>query len=166
MSFKSKNLQFDANEPAFLRRLRGEVRGEVQDPDRQINPVALPKKPKRLEKDEDDAPTYVLEGSDATISKAEYEALTGKHTEDENKTGDPKNNEQEKEETSDRSKPTQKVAGVGAASRKRKAARVGIDTEEEDAAEVKNETLQSAPKKMKRKPKKVNKLSFADDGDV
>lgn len=71
MSFKAKNLSYDAKEPAFLRRLKGEVSGT--DSDRHDRPFARPKREKQ--EDEDDGPTYVLEDSNMALSKSEYEAL-------------------------------------------------------------------------------------------
>ncbi|KAF2669904.1 hypothetical protein BT63DRAFT_439069 [Microthyrium microscopicum] len=173
MSFKSKNLQFEASEPAFLRRLRGEARGDVDAPgyeaDRHINPTALPKKPKRLENDEDDAPAYVLEGSDATLSKADIETLTGKKSEGD---VDGSKGDAEKEGKPDVSadgieKHVQKVAGVGVFSKKRKAIRVGDaeeEEEEEEEEDAKKITTKATPKKSKKKAKTKN-LSFADDED-
>ena len=76
MSFKAKNLQYESKEPAFLRRLRGEIgQGQSGDPDRHgpnFNRIAKPTGP---EDDTDDGPTYVLEASGATLSKTEYEKL-------------------------------------------------------------------------------------------
>jgi hypothetical protein len=162
MSFKSKNLQFEADEPAFLRRLRGEARGNIDDPDRHINPIALPKKPKRLENDEDDAPAYVLEGSDATLSKADIETLTGKKNSDdtaESKSDGEKDGEFRKTGAA-ASKHAQKVANVGVSSKKRKAVRVGDEGEDES----KTTKTKAALKKSKKKAKTI-KLSFGDDED-
>lgn len=61
----------ESNEPAFLRRLRGE---HGRDSMRHEHPLARPRKQKTSE-DKDEEPTYVQEDSHDTISKAEYDAL-------------------------------------------------------------------------------------------
>ena len=66
------NLQYEAQEPAFLRRLRAQNSGQSAD-GRHEQPVARARKPKA--DDEEDAPAYVDENSNETLSKAEYEAL-------------------------------------------------------------------------------------------
>ena len=68
------NNKVEPNEPAFLRRLKSEYQGG--DPARHERPPARPRKHVR-EGEDDDQPTYVLEGSQNTLSKAEYEALMG-----------------------------------------------------------------------------------------
>jgi len=168
MSLKSKNLQFEAEEPAFLRRLRTQARGGVEDPDRQINPVPLPKKT-RTKADEDDGPTYVLEGSDATISKEEYTALVvasgGKAPEEVD--GKESNAELlQPTKLDDPLQAKQRLADVGVSSKKRKAVKVGSDDEQESKAggpkDGKGST--TAAKKPKKKGKPI-KLSFDDDDD-
>jgi hypothetical protein len=166
MSLKSKNLQFEANEPSFLRRLRGQARGGIDDEGRHINPVALPKRPRRLENDEDDAPTYVVEGSHETLSKDEYEAM---------KVGDDPDNKDAGEEAGEGDKPTsisrtavQRVAEAGVSMKKRKATRIGDDgdnAKEGDAAlATKPQSSARQTKKSKKKAKTI-KLSFGDDDD-
>ena len=177
MSFKSKDLHFEAEQPAFLRRLRGQVTGVTDDPDRHVRPVALPKKPKQ--DDQDDAPTYVLEGSDATISKEEYATLTG--TKDagqqgqENVTEDaqpiatgPQLPQDGQKNQSDATSKRQKMADVGISSKKRKAAKiVEENSEEEDSVDRNKVTkpIASAGKKPKKKAKAI-KLSFGDDEET
>ena len=70
MSSRSKNLEYEANEPAFLRRLRAQNAG---GDGRHERPLARPKKART--DDEDDAPAYVVQDSNETLSKAEYETL-------------------------------------------------------------------------------------------
>jgi hypothetical protein len=168
MSVKGKNLQFDASEPAFLRRLRNQARGttEESDPDRHINPVTLPKKPKSGEPD-DDGPVYVIDGSDANVSKEDYDGLVkekGGHVDgadpsDNLKSSEvdttKKSNETEKGDGSNR--PKQRVADVGVSTKKRKATKIGADGDED--------TSNPAAKAQKKKPKKPKvKLSFGHDG--
>lgn len=166
MSFKSKNLEFEASEPAFLRRLRGQARGNIDDPDRHTNPTALSKAPERLENDEDDAPTYVVEGSNATVTKEEFEKLvSGKSTELESSEAI-KASETGKETDQDASKSlksAQKVAEVGVMSKKRKATRVVGDEDENEAIDSsKDQKVKSSSKKAKSRSKAV-KLSFDDE---
>jgi hypothetical protein len=167
MSFKAKDLAFEADEPAFLRRLRGQARGNIDDPDRHINPTALSKAPKRLENDEDDAPTYVVEGSNNTMSKEEYENLVnGKSEENETKGLEAQQTEPGSKNPSELSKAVQKVAEVGVMSKKRKAMRVGDEEEEDDAPKkATDKKSKSSSKKAKSKSKTV-KLSFEDDENV
>jgi hypothetical protein len=167
MSFKSKDLKFEADEPAFLRRLRGQVTGNDpdRDPDRHTRPVALPKKPKQ--EDQDDAPTYVLEGSDATISKEEYATLTGSKSSDQPDEKDViVNSKQEHAETkTDAPRTKQKLADVGIGSKKRKAVKVVVDDPEDDAGvdgSIAGKGATSVAKKPKKKAKAI-KLSFGQD---
>ncbi|KAF2503054.1 hypothetical protein BU16DRAFT_28022 [Lophium mytilinum] len=162
MSNKLKGLTFEANEPAFLRRLRGEA-SSGRDPARHERPVARPKRAKG--EDEDDAPTYVLEDGNESLSKAEYEALiAGKDADQElgvegaasGKKGDA--DDAEKEEASKQPSKHQSIE-VGAVSKKRKAVKVVQTSDGEDDADAK-------PKKAVKKPKKkakAVKLSFGDD---
>jgi hypothetical protein len=178
MSFKSKDLAYSQNEPAFLRRIRGEIRGSVDDPDRQINPIARPTISKRLKKaEEDDAPTYVLEETNQDLSKEEYEALL----KGEEAAVAEKKTDGESEPTIDLSrdsstpsvKPKEKVAEVGGLPKKRKAAKiVGQDDDEDDTPNLQpgksskgsSKSIDKDAKKPSRK-KKANaiKLSFGDD---
>jgi hypothetical protein len=174
MSFKSKDLHFEAEQPAFLRRLRGQVTGATDDPHRHVRPVALPKKAKQ--DDQDDAPTYVLEGSDATISKEEYDTLTGSKSTDQagqNDTAEdassealgPKLPQEGSAAQGDATTKKQKMADVGMNSKKRKAVKiVGEDPEEEDGtADQKTAAPVSSGVKKSKKKAKAIKLSFGDD---
>jgi hypothetical protein len=167
MSFKAKDLAFEADEPAFLRRLRGQARGNIEDPDRHVNPTALSKAPKRLENDDDDAPMYVLEGSNNTMSKEEYENMVnGKSEDDETKGLEAQQTEPRSKNPTELSKAVQNVAEVGVMSKKRKATRVR-DEEEEDDTPKKAPEKKSKPSSKKAKSKsKALKLSFEDDENV
>lgn len=177
MSIKSKDLSYDtSNEPAFLRRLRAQNSG--QD-DRHERPVA---RPQRLQKDtEDDDPTYVVEGSDETLSKAEYEALVSGKSKDNSETADGEfvgvTGESEgsepkasgalpdvEEDEAEAERRKKRMVEAGAGSKKRKVAKVvGADEEEggkQDGDEVKQ--TKSVSKKAKKKGKPI-KLSFEDE---
>ncbi|KAF2817210.1 uncharacterized protein BDZ99DRAFT_374688 [Mytilinidion resinicola] len=150
MSNKLKGLTFEANEPAFLRRLRGEATSG-RDASRHERPVARPKRAKG--DDDDDAPTYVLEDGNESLSKAEYEALIAGKDADQG----PGVEDAEKEEASTQQSKHQ-LTVVGAVSKKRKAVKVVQASDGEEDADVK-------PKKAVKKPKKSKavKLSFGDD---
>ena len=76
--FNAKNLHYEKQEPAFLRRLRGQALG---DSDRHSIQTARPGKKSRLEMDDDDGPTIVY-GDEAgghdgeSVGREEYEVLT------------------------------------------------------------------------------------------
>lgn len=178
MSIKSKDLSYNtSNEPAFLRRLRAQNSG--QD-DRHERPVA---RPQRLQKDtEDDDPTYVVEGSDETLSKAEYEALVSGKPKDGSETadgefvgvtGEPEGSEPkasgalpdvEEDEAEAERKKKKRMVEAGAGNKKRKVAKVvGADEEEggKQDGDGPKET-KSVSKKAKKKGKPI-KLSFEDE---
>jgi len=172
------NLQYEAQEPAFLRRLRAQNSGQSAD-GRHERPVARARKPKV--DDEEDAPAYVDENSNETLSKAEYEALMKSDnkpiegqsggdddvkapTEDETPgvtgelTGtDPKAAGAlpggEKKESST------KEAIVG--NKKRKSAKI-IGNDDEDQNDEQSRKSTTASKKQKKKGKPI-KLSFDEE---
>jgi hypothetical protein len=155
MAFNSKNLHYDKNEPAFLRKLRGEYRS-----DGNTFQAARPKR-ERLTNDDDDAPAMVDEEG-ASVSKEEYEAMV--NGKDDGKASDEKEavnvaedgksefkGVEEADQKAERQK--QKEAEVGVAKKRKQVKVVGDDVEDED---VKKDT-KSKPAK---KPKKKIKLSF------
>jgi len=176
---KAKKLEYEANEPAFLRRLRAQNAGYGED-GRHERQIARPKRAKQ--DDEEDAPAYVVHDSNETLSKEDYEAMlkdqgkpvdgkTGgaakiQGTEDEDTLG------VKGELTGDEPKASGalpdgrkdapiKQATVG--SKKRKAAKiVGDDVKDpSDDLPFKDDPTQKKPKK-KAKAKSI-KLSFGDD---
>ncbi|KAJ9638872.1 hypothetical protein H2201_004601 [Coniosporium apollinis] len=166
MSFKAKNLSYEQNEPAFLRRMRGEVAGI--DPHRHERQVARPKRLKNGD-EEDDGPTIVDESND-TLSKAEYEALMGEKVEKESDAEpaesatsalqDGNGNGEDVQEKEDGGLvKKQQIAEAGKSQKKRKVGKVvgEAEEEEEDRQQKKPEA-----KKVKKKVKAV-KLSFGDD---
>jgi len=183
MSFKSKDLAYNAKEPAFLQRIRGHQSGNGVDSDRHERPIARPRGATRATNDDDDAPTYVVEYSNTTLSKEEYEALLKKE-QDTDPEAEKDQSVQDKfaessgvsakqeggagetaaveEEAKLRTK--QEVTEVGRQQKKRKAARVvgvagdeGANSREQDEAEPKR------VKQVKKKKVKPVKLSF--DGE-
>lgn len=159
MSFKAKDLTYESNEPAFLRRLRGQVAGG--DADRHERPIARPKRLKQND-DEDDGPTYVVEESGDTLSKAEYEAMLAKEDAADETVERPEGEAAEGGEP--RSHSRQQLAEAGQKQKKRKAAKIiGNDDEKDEAvANGHEEQAKKVTKKPKKKAKAV-KLSFEDE---
>ena len=182
MSFKSKDLAYNAKEPAFLQRIRGHQSGNGVDSDRHERPIARPRGAARATNDNDDAPTYVVEDSNTTLSKEEYEALlkeekgpdlkaekdqsvqdkfadsSGVFAKQESGAGEVA---AEEEEAKLRTK--QEVTEVGGQQKKRKAARVvGVAGDEEAKDAEKDE---AEPKRVKQIKKKVKPVKLSFDGE-
>jgi hypothetical protein len=175
-NIKSKDLTYDKNasQPAFLQRLRDQ-NSAISSTGRHEQPIARAQRPKN--NDDEDAPTYVVEGSSETLSKAEYEKLTSGDTEDANdKFGDVKDMV-----TGELTGDSPKASGAlpdeddvparasvtvdaGKATKKRKMAKVVGGDDDGDEANTSKSTSkdESKPKKLKKKGKPI-KLSFGDD---
>jgi hypothetical protein len=110
--------------------------------------------------DEDDAPTYVLEDTKESLTKEEYEALvSGKDSKDKEEAGADGVSKDGATESDPKQKD--KIAEVGAGSKKRKAAKVISEEQEEDG-----KTPKQADAKVTKKPKKkakAVKLTFGDE---
>jgi hypothetical protein len=135
--------------------MRGELAGDGSG--RHEQPVARNKKLKN--DDEDDAPTYVLEDTNQSLSKAEYEALVA----GDDAKGDDSATEESalKDPTTGPERPIKdNIAEVGKASKKRKVAKV-IGEEGEDEKTTKKIDIK-VTKKPKKKSKPV-KLTFGDE---
>lgn len=159
MAFKAKDLHYEKQEPAFLRKLRGEVGG-----DRHNVAIARPQKP-RLDRDDDDGPTIVDEGGNS-LTQEEFDTLhrdvddpATKQLQGQEQVhsvpGDDVVNAEEMQK--DRQ---QKVVEVGGPT-KRKAVRIVADDVEEVAQQGISEAPRAKPKT--RKAKKI-KLSFDEEG--
>ncbi|TKX19225.1 hypothetical protein C1H76_8603 [Elsinoe australis] len=170
MSNKLKGLQYAAEQPAFLQRLRSGVAGPGE---RHERPIPRPKRAKT--DDDDDAPAYVMEDTNESLSKEEYQKLVSGSNGDDaedlatSKAADRNDREASAEnpimsgglpsedadsEQKDRPKANEAYLGQ----KKRKAATViGKDDDDADAADEK-----PRPKKGKKKGKPI-KLSFDDD---
>jgi hypothetical protein len=119
--------------------------------------------------DNDDEPTYVVEGSHEVVSKEEYERLVNDETDQQpagNTAADSKTETQPSDKTgpviegkSNGQKAQQSVAGIGGG-KKRKQVKV-VSDEKPDEKEQKTQKPQSSAKKSKQK-KRV-KLSFEED---
>jgi len=171
MSFKSKDLAYNARQPAFLARIRNQHTGP--DPDRHEISVARPRGRNRTVDDEDeDAPTYVLDEEDGnTLSKEEYNAMLEEvkaggereKTDVDSKAENTLDQGLQQEITNDGTTKRQDVTEAGFAKKKRKAAKVvGVQVaNSEDAAENHDESEQKPIKKAKTRVKPI-KLSFGD----
>lgn len=114
--------------------------------------------------DEDDAPTYVMEETNQSLSKEEYDALvSGKDGKEEEETATDEVGE--KKDNDSKSQSKDKIAEVGANAKKRKAAK--IISEDQGESKGEEETAVKKPdakpaKKPKKKAKAV-KLTFGED---
>lgn len=133
--------------------MRGQLAGDGSG--RHERPVARNKKEKV--DDEEDAPTYVMEETNDSMTKAEYEAMVAGKEADDEKTKDA---EQAKDGKLLVAAKKDNIAEVGKASKKRKVAKVIGDEGDADSKDSKEE--KKVTKKAKKKGKTV-KLSFGDD---
>lgn len=154
---KGKDLQFDKSLPPFLQRLHAQ-KGGFGDADRHERAIARPKKAK--DDNDDDGPTMIDETGE-TLTKDEYEKLTSAPVAVAEDSGaaipEPEARPSEEPGTA---KVDQKVTN-GAASKKRKVAKVVGEDEEPSSQD--GAVVAKAAKKSKRKAKPV-KLAF-DDND-
>lgn len=113
--------------------------------------------------DEDDAPTYVLEDTNQSMTKEEYEAFVAKK--DSKEDGKSEQEDTTKESTKDDIvKSKDKITEVGSNAKKRKAAKIISDEQEDDKAQSKS-TLKPDTKTVKKPKKKAKavKLTFGDE---
>ena len=149
----------DNSQPAFLQRLRGQMQGE--DSARHERPT--PRNKRMKQDDEDDAPTYVLEETNQSMTKEEYEAFVAKKDPENDKS--PEQENATKESSNDgEMKSKDKITEVGANAKKRKAAKVIGDEHEDSRDEPKDAKKANitSVKKPKKKAKAV-KLTFGDE---
>lgn len=135
--------------------MRGQAAGD--DSARHENPI--PRSKRLVQDDEEDAPTYVLEDTNQSLTKAEYEALVaGK---DDPTDDDPKSAGTETKEPGAKQQVKANIAEVGKAAKKRKAKVIGTgDGDGEDTEDTDTKVIKKV-KKPKKKTKPV-KLSFGD----
>ena len=125
-----------------------------------------------LDRDEDDGPTYIVEGTQDVVSREEYEALIGNDPKEAGDAGPRKETEelkpaQDGHGTDDGDsvvldRPNkEKIAGIGASNKRRLAKIVGADEDGEKT--VAREKVEKGDKKVKPKKSKKIKLSF-DEG--
>lgn len=151
----------DSEQPAFLRRLRGELTSG--DSARHEQPIPRNKRMKK-EDDEDDAPTYVLEDTKESLTKEEYEAfVSGKDPKETNDAATDAKSDQDAAVTAPKQKD--KIAEVGAVTKKRKAVKI-VNEEPEDESAEHNKDVKNVDTKSTKKPKKkakTVKLTFGDE---
>ncbi|KAH7386003.1 hypothetical protein BKA66DRAFT_440652 [Pyrenochaeta sp. MPI-SDFR-AT-0127] len=163
MSFKAKDLQFDNSQPAFLRRLRGELTGD--DSARHEQPI--PRNKRMKQDDEDDAPTYVLEDTNQSLTKEEYDALVSGKDSKESDERTAEDEAAQEQTVKDSAKPKDKIVEVGANAKKRKAAKI-ISDDHEKSKDEDDKTSSKAGTKPVKKPKKkakAVKLTFGDEDE-
>lgn len=182
-NIKSKDLSYDksASQPAFLQRLRDQ-NNAITSSGRHEQPVARAQRQRTKNDDDEDAPTYVVEGSSETLTKAEYEKLTSTSKDDDAdiKFGDAKDmvtgellgqspkasGALPNEEKTAAAAPTRNpgTVDVGATKKRKVAKVVGGDDNEEEETEAKDATKSDdKPKKKMKKKGKPIKLSFGDE---
>ena len=148
------------------------VRGEhgVHDPSRHERPLARPRKQVQ-EEEKDEQPTYVMAGSQDTLSKAEYEALVATNDADkqdekavppstEAHHGIEKAELSKDEVTREAALVKQRVAGIGSSSKRRLAKVVGEDEEKGDGSTPHKNDSRNKDNKIRAKKGKKMKLSF------
>ncbi|KAF2156580.1 hypothetical protein K461DRAFT_288985 [Myriangium duriaei CBS 260.36] len=177
MSSKPKGLEYKANEPAFLQRMRAQNTGADG---RHERPVPRPRRGK-VDDNDDDAPAYVMEDTNDNLTKKEYDKLVADEKAATADSGDEEGNVKGKVQADgpfmSGALPTKDTASAGSeeverpstgkvseaklGQKKRKAAAVvGQDHADEDDGEVEGK---AKAKKTKKKGKPI-KLSF-DEND-
>lgn len=150
--------------------MRGESGGV--DSVRQERFSQRPRKPKNKDDEDDDAPTYVDEETNDTITREDYEELlkgsedkpetTGAEGDAETGSGESKEasaNSAQANNTADAPKVQEKMAEIGGQKRKKQARVIGGDEDEVAAEDEAPRKDSSTSRKPKAKKKKV-KLSF------
>ncbi|PCG90359.1 Hypothetical protein PENO1_099600 [Penicillium occitanis (nom. inval.)] len=167
MAFNAKNLSYDKSEPAFLRKLRNQYGGA--DNVRHEQPVPRPRKPK--DNDDDDAPVYVDEETNETISKEDYEQLVnGTEGKDESTDQDKEGLEESIDASTTKSteaagddiKTQQNLAEIGTQKKRRKAKVIQEDEVAEDGSQRKDGPATSKPSAKSTAKRKKIKLSFEE----
>ncbi|KAJ5209859.1 hypothetical protein N7449_004238 [Penicillium cf. viridicatum] len=155
---KNPKFEYDAKQPAFLQKLRGQYGDNTGRLER---PALRPTRLKVNKDDEDEEPTYIDEESNEVISKEEYKALVGENGmkgEDEagDSTKDTSTGDQDKSQAELSTSKQNNLTEVGGQRKRKQAKVVG-----EDKAEVEEVQPKETSKKSK-KPKKI-KLSFDEE---
>ncbi|KAL4998677.1 hypothetical protein BDV10DRAFT_185060 [Aspergillus recurvatus] len=160
MSFNAKNLAYDAKEPAFLQRLRGQYENTSSGLERPLQ------RSRRVRDDnDDDGPTYVDAESNDVISKEDYEAMVNCGDPE---TKQPENGVKDKDAAADQdgdskraeSAPLkQNVTEIGGPRKRKQAKVIGDEIEGAEKAEVRPK--ESGSRKPKQKTRKI-KLSFEE----
>ncbi|KAF2225973.1 hypothetical protein BDZ85DRAFT_193029 [Elsinoe ampelina] len=154
MPTKVKGLEYQAEQPAFLQRMR---QGVPQAGEKHERPIPRPKRAKA--DDDEDAPAYVMEDTNESVTKEDYEKLVKGPEAGDEVASATDSGDKDGEATADNpmmNRPKVREASLG--QKKRKAATaVGQDDEES----VRTDDAPN-PKKGKKKGKPI-KLSFDND---
>ncbi|CAG7928863.1 unnamed protein product [Penicillium olsonii] len=152
---KNPKFEYDAKQPAFLQKLRG----EYGDNTGRLERPALRATRLKVNKDDDnDEPIYVDEESNEVISKEEYKTLVGgsesKEAEKDDLAKDKAGDETQPQTENSKQSNLTEVGGQ----RKRKQVKVVGDDKAEAEAEAKEQ-----PKPTTKKPKKAKKIKLSFD---
>ncbi|KAJ9488023.1 hypothetical protein VN97_g5280 [Penicillium thymicola] len=155
---KNPKLEYDAKQPAFLQKLRGQ---HGDNTGRLERPALRPTRLKVNKDDDDDEPTYIDEESNEVISKEEYKVLVGENSpKGEGEAGDSAKDkstgDQDKSQAELSTSKQNNLTEVGGQRKRKQAKVVG-----EDKAEV-EEVQPKATSKKSKKSKKI-KLSFDEE---
>ncbi|KAJ5812746.1 hypothetical protein N7447_009769 [Penicillium robsamsonii] len=154
---KNPKFEYDAKQPAFLQKLRGQY---GDNSGRLERPALRPTRLKVNDDDDDDEPTYLDEESNEVISKEEYKALIGESGPKEEDTAgnskDKSTGDQEKSQTEHSTGKQNNLTEVGGQRKRKQAKVVGEDNAEAEEVQPK------ATSKKSKKPKKI-KLSFDEE---
>ena len=114
--------------------------------------------------DEDDAPTYVLEETNQSLTKEEYNALvSGKDSEEtENTIGD----EPGKQSAHEEKAPKDRIAEVGTNKKRKVAKVVNVDQEQKPEADKNAQSSDVKVVKKQKKKAKAVKLAFGDEEEI
>lgn len=157
----------EKNEPAFLRRLRGQY-GDGSD-ERRGRSNVRPVKPK--DPDADDGPTYVDEESNEVVTKEEYEAMlreaagegephpTSGQTGGEQGLGGVGDETTKDSSEAGESSSVQKLADIGAAKKKKRLGRIVAEDDQPDEPDRHSHNKDNEPPRKKQRKKKI-KLAF------
>ena len=168
MAFNAKNLHYEKNEPAFLRRIRGEYSS-----DRHNVQIARPKKDRLKTADDDDAPTIVNESGE-TVSVDEYEKMVSKATavtvadQSSSANGTKVEDHEVVEKEEQRREPEkQKVSEIGGPKKRKAVKVVGDDVEHMELMDESwklNRDEKKATNLKQGSKKKVKKVKLSFDG--
>ncbi|KAJ5356587.1 hypothetical protein N7517_011196 [Penicillium concentricum] len=153
---KNPKFEYDAKQPAFLQKLRGQY---GDNSGRLERPALRPTRLKVKDDDDDDEPTYLDEESNEVISKEEYKALVGESgPKEQGEASNSKDNstDQDKSQTDLPTGKQNNLTEVGGQRKRKQAKVVGEDNAEAEEVQPKATTKKS------KKPKKI-KLSFDEE---
>ncbi|KAJ5312600.1 hypothetical protein PENANT_c007G08885 [Penicillium antarcticum] len=150
--------EYDAKEPAFLQKLRGQYGSNAGRLER---PAVRATRLKVNKDDDDDEPTYVDEESNEVISKEDYKNLVRESGQTEESNDTPKD---KPAGDTDKPGPSSKQSNLTEVGGQRKRKQVKVVGEESTASEdKKTETEEAQPKAPTKKAKKTKKIKLSFD---